>query len=268
MRAGRQARHASRGGGWPAVVSDARLLRGRGSLVRADAGAAVKPNVYWRVVQKCPVVKRVLQTREKGRTTRLACKFTDAGRPRPTPAGRAGAPAGRAGAGPRGARSREPSPRPLKRLKPKDADNYELLPRPVQTPGTLHGSPANPAPRARQAPPPHCLHDPGPTLPRPLPLQSRPAVGQAGWGWGMHSLRLSWERSCVGRGGASSPGPPRKAGNGGEPFPSTRKTDLGPGYRAAMERTRPQARGCGQILGAEALTLGPQAGSQGRETDR
>lgn len=148
----------------------------------------------------------------------MACKFTDAGRPRLSPAGRAGAPAGAGcGARPRGAGPRGPNrggpaqgtvPRPLKRLKPKNADNYELLPGPVRTPGTPHGSPAAPAPRARQAPHPHGLHDPGPTLRRPPPLQSRPAVGKAGWG--MHSLRLSWGRSCVGRG--ALPTAPQKGG--------------------------------------------------------
>lgn len=107
-----------------------------------------------------------------------------------------------------------------------------------------------PAPRSRGL----GLCSPGPQWARRDGSGGRTACGSPGKG-------PAW-------GGASSPGPPRKAGNGGEPFLSTRRTDLGPGYWAAMERTRPQARGCGQILGAEASTLRSQAGSEGRETDR
>lgn len=222
-----------------------RVSCGAGAAWSEWTRAAVKPSLLG-VVQKCPVVKRVLQTREG---TDHTFGMQVRGRRPVVLVLRRGAPGQTAGP-----RPREPTPRPLKRLKAKNANNYGA------DRGTPRGSPAPPPPtpvrpprggrKAGNRPGEHISHllgaspthapgahsprtsppsalprhvagrgrgqgalsgRPPPHAPRPRPVQSRPAVCEAGWGWGTHRLRLSWERPCVGRGEL-----PRAPQEGGE----------------------------------------------------
>lgn len=118
----------------------------------------------------------------------------------------------------------------------------------------------------------HCREDPSPTLPKPQAsaLQARTVrVVPEVWarGGGMRSRQPSWERSCVGRGWrvarlSERPGAHQKRGEEWLDISVHEENRAhGPGTRVAMERTRPKARGCGQILDAAEASDPPATSS-------